>query len=54
MLKVMCKPCSLGEVAAGKKIKQVSGKFEKITCSVCGRRRFGATFEVTKKEDGRK
>ena len=51
MLKAMCKPCSMGEVAAGMKVKQVSGKFEKITCDVCKRRRFGATFDVTKKEE---
>lgn len=48
MKKVMCKPCSLGEIAAGKKVVQTGVRWEKITCAVCGRRRFGTSFEVTR------
>ena len=53
MKKIMCKPCSLGVAAEGKKVKQAVGRWEKITCEVCGRRRFGAVFEVTDKEGGK-
>ena len=53
MKKALCKPCSLGLIAAGMKVKQLPGKAEKITCVECGRRRFGAEYEVTEKNGGR-
>lgn len=49
----LCKPCSLGVVADGKKVKQLPGKAEKITCAECGRRRYGSEFEVTEKNGGK-
>ena len=49
----LCKPCSLGEVADGKKVKQLPGRTDKITCAKCGRRRFGAEYEVTEKNGGK-
>ena len=33
--------------AKGKTVKPVAQRCEKITCSECGRRRFGITYEVT-------
>lgn len=52
MEKTLCKPCAMGLVADGKKIKQVSGRCEKITCAQCGRRRYGVRYEVTDKNGG--
>ena len=35
----------------GYTLKKISGGVDnKITCSNCGRRRYGATYELTKKE----
>ena len=48
----LCKPCSLGMVADGKKVKQVAGRCEKITCAKCGRRRYGIKYDVTEKKEG--
>ena len=53
MKKALCKPCSLGLVAAGMKVKQLPGKAEKITCAECGRRRYGSEFEVAEKNGGK-
>lgn len=47
MKKALCKPCMLTLVAQGKTVKQAGGRSEKITCSECGRRRFGCAYEVT-------
>lgn len=56
MKKALCKPCMLTLVAQGKTVKQAGGRSEKITCSECGRRRFGCAYEVTgrKKKPGGK
>ena len=48
----LCKPCAMGMVADGKKIKQVAGRCEKITCASCGRRRYGIKYDVTEKKEG--
>lgn len=47
MKKELCKPCMLSLVAQGRTVKQAGGRCEKITCSECGRRRFGCAYEVT-------
>lgn len=56
MVKPLCKPCSLGLEADGKRVKQVAGRSKKITCAQCGRRRYGTIYEVTdkKREETRK
>ena len=50
----LCKPCSLGAVADGKKVKQVDGRCGKITCAKCGRRRYGIKYDVTEKKESSK
>lgn len=47
MRKELCKPCMLALVAQGKTVRPAGGRCEKITCSECGRRRFGSAYEVT-------
>ena len=47
MTKLLCKPCAVDLAARGKTVKPVAQRCEKITCSECGRRRFGITYEVT-------
>ena len=57
MKKLLCKPCAVALEAKGKTVKQTGWRCEKITCSACGRRRFGVAYDVTgriarsKKED---
>ena len=53
MKKALCKPCSLGLIADGKKVKQLPGRTDKITCAKCGKRRFGAEYDVTEKIGGK-
>ena len=48
----LCKPCSLGMVADGKKVKQVAGRCEKFTCGKGGHRRYGVRYEVTDRQEG--
>jgi len=49
MQKDMCRPCAEAAKAENS-VKAVStGVNKKITCAVCGRRRFGATYEVSRK-----
>lgn len=45
----LCRPCAMGMLADNKKLKQESGRSEKITCAKCGRRRFGVTYEITER-----
>ena len=52
MEKYLCKPCAVAMVSSGKKIKQVAGRCEKITCAQCGRRRYGVRYEVTDRKGG--
>lgn len=47
MTKLLCKPCAVDLAVRGKTVKPVAQRCEKITCSECGRRRFGITYEVT-------
>ena len=47
MKKDLCKPCMLRLVEQGKTVKPAGGRCEKVTCSECGRRRFGCAYEVT-------
>ncbi len=43
----LCKPCAKALEAKGKTVKPAVGRCEKITCAECGRRRFGALYNVT-------
>lgn len=47
MKKLLCKPCAAALEASGKAVKHVGGRSEKITCAVCGRRRYGTAYDVT-------
>lgn len=47
MKKLLCKPCAAMLEAKGKIVKHVGGRSEKITCAVCGRRRYGTAYDVT-------
>lgn len=41
----LCKPCAVEKSRQGVRLKTVSGRTDKITCAVCGRRRYGRTYE---------
>lgn len=44
----LCKPCAETLKAEGKIVTFVSGgRDRKVFCSKCGRRRFGATYQVS-------
>lgn len=46
----LCGSCA-EQMKEGYALKKVGGGVDnKITCSNCGRRRYGATYELTKKE----
>lgn len=47
----LCKPCAISASANGKAIKPLPGRCAKITCAMCGRRRYGLTYEI--REDGK-
>lgn len=48
-LKELCRPCA-AELGAKKSVELISsGRDRKITCGLCGRRRFGATYDVRRK-----
>lgn len=47
MKKLLCKPCAAALEANGKTVKPIGGRSEKITCDVCGRRRYGTAYDVT-------
>ena len=49
MKKTLCKPCAVALAASGKTVKPIAHRCDKITCSACGRRRFGITYEVTRR-----
>lgn len=52
MKRQFCLPCFLELKAAGTHdIKRIAGKAVKITCWRCKRRRFGADYEIERKED---
>jgi hypothetical protein len=46
MKKTLCKPCAI-ELSAKRRVDRVGGRSEKITCDICGRRRYGITYEVS-------
>lgn len=49
----LCGAC-LARVRADHEIKLLTrGVGNKITCAKCGRRKYGGTYEVTKREDKR-
>ena len=50
MKREMCVPCAI-KLAETKDVKKIAHRREKITCSECGRRRYGAEYEVGKKAD---
>lgn len=47
----LCKPCAIGAEASGKAIRPLPGRCAKITCAMCGRRRYGLKYEI--REDGK-
>lgn len=54
MKKELCKPCAMKLADLGKTVVHAYGRNEKITCSECGRRRYGCTYEVTGKARAKK
>ena len=48
MKKEMCVPCAV-KLTETKDVKKIAHRREKITCSGCGRRRYGAEYEVNNK-----
>lgn len=45
---MMCRPCAEG-AKDSYELKIQLGKSEKITCAICGRRRYGSRYEVRRK-----
>lgn len=45
--KNLCRPCAAELEQRGKTVKSAGEGSRKITCAQCGRRRFGAAYEVT-------
>ena len=49
MTQDLCGKCAAELRAAGGEIKRIAGRVDqKVTCARCGRRRYGASFEVKK------
>lgn len=49
MTQDLCGKCAAELRAAGGEIKRTAGRVDqKVTCARCGRRRYGASFEVKK------
>ena len=48
MKREMCVPCAI-KLAETKDVKKIAHRREKITCSECGRRRYGAEYKVSQK-----
>ena len=44
----MCRPCAEG-AKESYEVKELLGRSEKITCAVCGRRRYGSRYVVALK-----
>ena len=45
----LCAPCA-EKLKQGYVLKKISGGIDnKVTCSHCGKRRYGATYELTRK-----
>ena len=47
-MREMCIPCA-AELAATMNVKKITQNKDKITCAECGRRRYGAKYEVSQK-----
>lgn len=48
--KDLCVPCA-AKLSIGYAVRKVAGGADqKVTCAECGRRRYGGTYEVGKKE----
>ena len=47
MKKALCRPCMEDLIRKGRTVREIAGRREKITCAVCGRRRYGLTYEVS-------
>lgn len=46
----LCGVCRESLIADGRKVIEISrGANQKVTCSVCGKRRYGGTYEFSKK-----
>lgn len=53
MEKNLCVPCAEKLKAAGYTVKEKArGANQKVECAGCGRRRFGAAYEVTPPKKG--
>lgn len=49
----LCTPCSV-KMAEGYRLARLSRPSDlKITCALCGRRRYGAVYEMEKKSAGK-
>lgn len=49
MTQDLCGKCAAELRAAGGEIKRIAGRVDqKVTCARCGRRRYGASFQVKK------
>lgn len=48
MTRALCVPCSI-KLGETKDVKMTKHHRDKITCSECGRRRFGNEYEVKRK-----
>lgn len=49
-MREMCIPCA-AELAATMNVKKITQNKDKITCTECGRRRYGAKYEVSPKNN---
>lgn len=47
----LCKPCAIAAETRGAEIQPLPGRCAKITCAMCGRRRYGLKYEI--REDGK-
>lgn len=53
MRKTLCGRCA-AELKAGYDVRKVSGADTKVNCESCGKRRYGGTFEITRKGAGKR
>lgn len=45
----LCRPCMEAKKKTHKLSRVAGGKDNKITCAICGRRRYGYTYEARRK-----
>ncbi|MBQ9229059.1 MAG: hypothetical protein IJ168_09560 [Eubacterium sp.] len=53
MTKLLCVPCSI-KLGETKDVKLARHHRDKITCSECGRRRYGNEYEISRKKSNKK